>query len=371
MSNKTATESTSEAKVEHDFANASETVESGTRLINSAIYIEAALEAREDIRESLEKEGESDATKAVTPTPSLVSIVQACASFHPSRQEDIREAQLQYEVLWKMSEFLRENTLESHKEALRVLKESGLLANQRWNEIHTAKSHRFSKASDNRVNSFADLALRQVPLDNDSVILELGTGAANDAKHLARRSNAHLIGVDISEDTVKEGVENIERAGNGVRERINLIVGNFFDILDTSRGAGVSMVYSHSTLHYAPPLILREKTFPLIADVLRSNQEGAKWGKLCMAMKTAASASAQASSQIKLLPGNPYNPSVDTKDKLFRVYPETKKDVLALLEPSFNIEYARLVPVRNYDRKGDTEIFCYVIASPKPKKEKL
>jgi hypothetical protein len=84
-------------------------------------------------------------------------------------------------------------------------------------------------------------------------------------------------------------------------------------------------------------------------------------------MKTAGSASAKSPNQRRLLENDPYHSSVDLHDKVFRIYPESKEALIALLEPSFDILEAEEVPFRGYDRTGDTEIFCYIIAKPKKK----
>ena len=316
--------------------------------------VRGELELALDVDEQLQEE---ESYAPVSAQPRLYDTLS------PPKYKD--PVEVEQVVLERMSELLKLNTLQSSEEAMELLKGSGLLAVQRWEEIHSnpESRHNFSRVSKNRVNSFARRVLDRVDLDEDSLILELGSGFGNDAMHFARKTNTNVIGVDSSQAAITKAQSTLGE--QGLRGKVNLTCHDFLEVLEQSRGMNLDMVYSHSTLHYSPPLILRERTFPLIADVLRSNGPGTEDGKLCFAMKTGASASAKSSNQHQLLTGDPYNASVDMHDKVFRIYPESKDDILALLEPSFDVDYARVVPVKGYDKNGDVEMFCYVIATPK------
>lgn len=342
--------------------------ESGERLVVSADYVQAAADTRGEVCDSFAEGVQlADTSAPIPPSTGKIAVCTPVTSTPLNYQEGVVEV----EVLRRMSELLSQNTLEAHKEALKVLRESGLLAVQRWEEIHTNPDlkHNLSRVSRKRVNSFAERALEHLDLNSDSVILELGSGYGNDALWFARHSEAHVIGVDSSQAAVTEALNNIR--SRKMTDRVNLTCHDFFKVLKQSKGLNLDAVYSHSTLHYSPPLILQMETFPLIADVLRANNEGEKSGKLCLAMKISASASARSANQYRLLQNAPYNPSIDLRDKVFRIYPNSKEDIIALLAPSFDIEHARIVPVKGYDRNGEIEYFCYIIATPKTAQEGL
>lgn len=337
--------------------------ESGERVVSGQQRAEQVALSREEIDLSLSFDADAENKALFTPVPASVVPLGNYDTLSPPKYEN--KVEVEEELLSQMAELLREGTLESHGKAMELMKGSGLLAVQRWEPIHSDpdSKHNFSRVSKRRVNSFARFIHNRVELGENSVILELGSGFGNDATHFARNSEAQIIGVDSSQTAITEAQTTLGR--QGLRDRVHLTCHDFLEVLEQSRGMNLDMVYSHSTLHYSSPLILRERTFPLIADVLRANHISGRSGKLCFAMKTGASASAKSPNQRRLVPGDPYNPSVDMQDKVFRIYPESKADILALLAPSFDVEYARVVPVRGYDKNGDTEMFCYVIATPK------
>lgn len=280
---------------------------------------------------------------------------------------EYREEAIPDDLLKQMGSLLRENTLEAHEKAHKLLKDSALVAVQRWQSIHSngASGHNFSTVSAKLVNAFAKKVLRIIKSDEPELMLELGTGFGNDAMFFARNSTTHVVGIESSLAAMQAALKYVGKRKWG--DRLNIACSDFIKVLETAIGADLDMVYSHSTLHYSPSLVLREKIFPLIASVLRKKTVDTKPGKFCLAMKTAASASAKSPNQRKLLEDDPYNSSVDLHDKVFRIYPESKEALIALLEPSFDIEQAEEVPFHGYDRTGDTEIFCYIIATPKKK----
>lgn len=319
--------------------------------VTAAEYAEVAEDARDHVEHSLGSDQEV--------SPVLL------------RRAEILEAGIDPEKLEKISVLLKTGTLEAQMDAIPLLKECGLLAVQRWKaasveDMHDdpALRHQFSQASRRRVNRFAKVVKQRVlkGLNEDSVVLDLGTGFANDLKYFTLRSRAHGMGVDLNYRAIMAAEKSIRRGG--LRGKVDLATQDFFPILEAAQGRGFGLVYSHSTLHYMPHLILRDRTFPLIAGALRSSDRP-KTGKLCLAMKIADSASAKSRHQLNLAPDDPYHPSVHLQEKMFRIYPASAEHVLALLEPSFDIEYCRLSNVMGYDKEGELEIFCNIIASPK------
>lgn len=162
---------------------------------------------------------------------------------------------------------------------------------------------------------------------------------------------------------------------NSARDRIQFEHSNYLKVLRSSSGMGINVIFSNSSFHYFPPHILREIIFPMVAAALR-DKKGNVTGKFCLAMKIASSASAKAKitsshsdeeeeRHERLDANSPYNPSYDKVDKVFRIYPETKKDVIALVEQYFDIEYIKVEEVSDYDKTGDTEQMCQLILVPK------
>ena len=151
---------------------------------------------------------------------------------------------------------------------------------------------------------------------------------------------------------------------NSSKDRIQFDHDDYVHVLDSSRGMGIDLIYSHSTLHYFPPLVLKERIFPMIAKALKKG-DGTVVGKFCLAMKLTSSASALSVNQIKLAPGHPYDPSYDKVDELFRIYLASEEEMLALAEPTFDVASINVVPHHNYDKTGNTEILCQAILIPK------
>jgi demethylmenaquinone methyltransferase/2-methoxy-6-polyprenyl-1,4-benzoquinol methylase len=59
--------------------------------------------------------------------------------------------------------------------------------------------------------------------DKTGRILDVATGPAGVALEIARRSKAHVVGIDLSEPMLREGLANVDRAGKG--DRISLVLG--------------------------------------------------------------------------------------------------------------------------------------------------
>jgi len=153
---------------------------------------------------------------------------------------------------------------------------------------------------------------------------------------------------------------------NSARNRIQFIHDDYINVLRSSSGMGIDMIYSNSSFHYFPPHMLRELIFPMVAAALR-DRDGNVTGKFCLAMKLTSSASAQSDNQVKLAPNSPFDPSYDETDELFRIYLRSKEEMAYLLEPSFDVrtEEIEVVPSPDYDKTGDTEMMCQSITMPK------
>jgi demethylmenaquinone methyltransferase/2-methoxy-6-polyprenyl-1,4-benzoquinol methylase len=59
--------------------------------------------------------------------------------------------------------------------------------------------------------------------DGPNLILDVATGPAGVARQIAERSEAHVVGIDLSEPMLREGLANVTRAGQG--DRIALVLG--------------------------------------------------------------------------------------------------------------------------------------------------
>ena len=55
------------------------------------------------------------------------------------------------------------------------------------------------------------------------LVLDVATGPAGVARLLARRTAAHIVGIDLSEEMLREGVDNVARSSLG--DRISLLIG--------------------------------------------------------------------------------------------------------------------------------------------------
>lgn len=281
--------------------------------------------------------------------------------------------ELTQEVVDTLKRLLDQDTLEAHEEAFRYLEEKGLTGAQRWPKLHDLSNgnvdknhlrHNFSDTSSKLVNEFAQVVAKLVPLDKDSLILELGSGYGNDAVYFGEQTGASVLALDKAPSAVTGSREYIDHLGLGGTIKVDH--GDFLEtVKEMESGAILDMVYAHSTLHYTPKLVLQEQILPRLARMLR-REDGSEPGKLCLAMKTSGSASAKCPDQIPLAANdNDFNPKVHSKEGIFRNYP-TPKALRNVIEKHFNIEYFEIREVNDYDKDGDVEEFVYVIASPKP-----
>lgn len=268
------------------------------------------------------------------------------------------------DLLRKMRRLIQTNTFESHTEASALLASSRFYAVNRWQDLHTREEegHNFSSFDPALANPFAKEVFQWVPDEEGSRALEIGAGYGNDLVVMADQlRNTEFIGVDSSEAAIDEARLQLRQLG--LDQRVQLVCGDYIHALESLKGQNLSMVYAHSALHYHPAKVLKHKIFPMIADVLRPTNPDQTPGKLLLGMKTAASASAQAPSHIQLLGNDKYHHCFDLQDSVFRMYLRRLKDALRLLHNHFDINEAYTQKVEGYDRKSDTEEFCYVVAT--------
>lgn len=332
-------------------------IESGERPIDPRIQRSEI--TREELQSIFENPGEPEDTHhgkedlVLSDTPPLP----------PSAER----AKLTPELIRGVRSFLREHTLNSHRQAERLIAESRFDAADRWEDLHTRRegAHHFSMFDPALANDFARTVTEWVPDERSTRILELGTGYGNDLALMARAlKKAEFVGVDNSPTAIREAKNNLRKLG--LIERVRLVCGDYREELDRLRGSGQTMVYAHSTLHYHPALVLRDEIFPRIAAVLNSKGPKEQRGKLFLGMKTAVSASARASDKVRLLGNDMYHHNFDTRDGVFRIYPDRMKDVLRLLYSDFEIDDAYLRKLEGYDHSGDVEEFCYVVGTTRP-----
>jgi len=264
----------------------------------------------------------------------------------------------------KVRQLIQEQTLQSHRKAATMLERSKLNALSRWQDLHTKSEgrHRFSEYNPALANNFVRSVVEWVPDDWDTRVLELGMGFGNDLAAMAGMlKKARFIGVDSSQAAVDEAREQFRVLG--LLDRVQLKCGNYMDVLDDLKDSRQSLVYSNSSLHYFPALMLRDVVIPKVARVLRNPGPAERQGKFLFGLKTAVSDSATAPDKFRLLENDMYTHCFDVWDGVFRLYPQRMKDVVRLIHSDFTVNHAYLEKVEDYDHKGDTEEFCYVAAT--------
>ncbi|MBU0706548.1 class I SAM-dependent methyltransferase [Patescibacteria group bacterium] len=271
------------------------------------------------------------------------------------------------EIFRRISNLYEQNTLEAHERIVILLHGLSISAPQRWEDIHNAGDLNLSTPTREQPNEFARCIADMIREEmgkaenpEQKLLLDLGAGRGVDAGCIAD-AGVNVIGVDISDAAVTMANQNLVSGGLGESGgKVIIAKGDFLQMLEGCVGQPIDYIYSHSALHYSPHMVLEQRIFPKIAEVLRTAA-----GKFCFAMKIGSSASADPKYQFRLATGNPYNPSIDRTHKIFRIYPETEEHIHAILRPSFNVDDSRLVDVEGYDRDGEVERFCQIVASPK------
>lgn len=280
---------------------------------------------------------------------------EARAKIKDLSNEEVRAKIL---LLSEMSRRYQEGTLEAHEAITNVLRRASFTAAQVYEEIHARGELELSNFENAEPNKFIQRLVKSRRIRQRSIILELGPGGGEDARFLAKNvRNTHVIGVDIADNAVNRA-NRISESRNQ-RSHVNMAQGDFLYILEKLQGQPINGIYSHSTLHYSPGMVLEEKIFPMIGDVLRQ-----KNGSFFLAMKIGKSESAHSPLQVELIPGHPDNPKIDFRSGgVFRIYPETQEDVHRLLKKSgLVIMESQVVPIVGYDRPNKTEYFVQLIA---------
>ncbi len=279
-----------------------------------------------------------------------------------STDQDPDEMQITEKDKEDIRKWYEEDTKEAHRKIKKLIEDRKVSAVKRWQAIHESGDLNFSTFTRDKPNAFIRRIVREEGIITpDSIVMELGPGRGSDARYIARATGAGVMAVDISEAAVRAA--NRLTRDRRLANRVSITRGDFLEILKGCGGMGINVVYSHSTLHYTPHRILQHEIFPKIAELLGENET---LGKLCMAMKLGTSASATSTSQQKLAPGNPYNPSLDERHNIFRIYPHGEAQIHELLNPSFTIDDSRIVSVTGYDRDNEDEDFCEIIATARP-----
>lgn len=283
------------------------------------------------------------------------------------------------ERLIEVSREYQKYTLEGHLAAMKLMDEVGILAMQRWSEIHENRGHNLSERNPGRVNhllvSKLLKALESTPCPR---IAFLGSGFCNDEFFImSKRPDAHIDCVDSSIMPLY-GAES-EANDKGLQDQMRFFAENYYGFLvdppkDMFNGelsdTGYDAIVSHSTLHYSTPIVLRYVTFRLIADALRKPTPDRDPGKLYLAMKTSKSASAHPSRHYSLDPRDVlFNPSVDKKELYYRDFLANKMAADYLLYPTFNMLDYKVAPHPDYDKSGELEYFANIVAEPKEFKE--
>ncbi|MDH5597232.1 MAG: class I SAM-dependent methyltransferase [Candidatus Peregrinibacteria bacterium] len=278
------------------------------------------------------------------------------------------EGNIDVQRLDEVRRLLKEEDVESHREALRLLGGDGLLSFQRWEGVHNSESHNLSNPFRHQVNGLIKRLLSNNTLPEGATYCEMGTGMGVDLTYAADRVPGDVIGIDSSQSAIERVKARCswELEEDAKKDRVKLVVANYIDWLKErdEQGESLDMIYMYSALHYYSPLVLRDEIFPLMARVLTPQSPLKEPGILAFSMKTARSASARADYQLRLT-GGKYNPSVDLNDRMFRIYPKNQRAILDLVEPSFEQVHSHLARRRGYDVTGKTEYFFEYYGRPR------
>lgn len=264
---------------------------------------------------------------------------------------------------------LSQKTLVAEQEVVRLIMQHEAHGSNGWGRIDAKRTYGLSNRANQYPHLFAIEALEHLPDDHPNpLLIELGAGTGVEfsffAEQLKDKGRGHVVGADANADAVREIGEKIKVGGlSGVAE---IFCQDYLTLLERYRNQDVALIFAFSSLHYHPPLFLKEVIFPLIAEVLRSKTADLKPGKLYFTMKCGSAPSANNESQINLMYKNDdYSWCFHKMDRLFRLYPNTIQGITALLEPNFIVNSIELLPVEGYSETGEVEQFWHVIATPK------
>ncbi len=260
--------------------------------------------------------------------------------------------------LEKVKHLLELGTLESHQQVFKLLQTYGVVAFQRWEEIHSSqKSHLFSTSSSRLANDFAHMVL--VHLNDQSRVLELGCGYGNDALFIGAQTGSRILAVDGSQTAINEAKKRAKMENFQVDFRCE----DYVDSLAEFKGKGLDMIYCYSAAHFWPARLFQDILLPVIAQALSPS------GVFCLAMETAHSASAKRKDNISInstaSEDEPYLYLIDKESNLFKMYPKTKEVLISALAQYFEVIYEEIVEVEDYEKVGEAEVFVCVIAKSK------
>jgi len=245
---------------------------------------------------------------------------------------------------------LREGKIKAEEAALKILEDIKFLAPFRYDEVHRKGTHEFSRATD-VPTEFAKFFIRETGMGRASQVLDLGCGFGRDSIAFAKE-DARVISVDSS----RYAIEQMNEFTNGkdYAHRIRTLNEDFTDVLYDTNLRDLTHIYSHSSLHYVPPLVL-EKHLKRMHVMLAQNG-----GYIGIAMKTHESCSKF--KQVPLTLGDSYHCSADPVERMFRIFPEKLKIDQLVEQAGFTITECVTSRINGYDIKDEVEVFRLIIA---------
>jgi SAM-dependent methyltransferase len=254
----------------------------------------------------------------------------------------------------------------SHQGALIALTKAGVLASQRYDDIHLANNHSFSTISEHPSHLFDIIAHnledKGLGIGPGSTVLDLGSGPGDNTIRCAKLG-ARVVAVDAS----SVATDNLRKHLKG-KDYANRVHVENMDFRDYLRNPSIPFTHiiSVSSLHYFPPEYLVEEILPYISKCLISG------GCFCLAMKTSKSDSAQeynhdgSMRQFRLTSKDGFNVSIDTEDVCVRMYPDSDKidEIVgrAVGRGRLAILNNMSVPVLGYDKTEETESLRIIIS---------
>ncbi len=341
-------------------------LKSGERL--AACLEDRNLEARdiEQVRQQYGEAFELEHGKCANTVDRVPSIADQLTRLYESGETDYiaskEDLKAKIDLHEKWGALYREDTLDVHEKLTGELRRANLIADQVYEEIHTAGKLRLSDFENVLPNEYIMYLIESGKIKPGSLTLELGPGGGKDARTIAHMvANAQVNGVDISPTAVRAANSIAHREGLG--RCVKMAQGNYLDILNGCVGQPYNNIYMNSVGHYSPGKKV-EQLFEMNGNVLRESG-----GRLHCGMKIReGSASADSPYQIQLAPGHPDNPMIDVrhfnpetgKGAILRLYFETAARIHQLQRRGgLIIEDSQIRDVANYDRPGQSERFVW------------
>ena len=247
---------------------------------------------------------------------------------------------------------------------LEVFGECNLVASKRYDDIHMKGDHCFSGRPINKPNQFAKDFIKRAGIGPKSRVLEIGCGMGRDSFAFAK-AGAEVIAIDNSAyaiESFRGGLIKMAQKKPNLKAVAERIIIKKRDAIKTlqegdMKNLNLTHIYGNSTLHYLPIELLKEY-YQLLFSLLQEQR-----GYLGNAIKTVNSDSAHQSNHYRIANDEGMNLSIDRKDLILRVYPTTRQQIIDLMEEvGFAIESALIRKVPNFDRQGEKEEFCCVVA---------